>query len=172
MNQPLIPRDLLALAFPGQPRLVAAFEEQSILVNETSSATATATAATDAMRDATVLTLSPNAEFSNERVVTAGAGIRITDENGRATFSTGDDVPLVDGGFRVMFQAQGDCSLALPLAGLLATVSNPETLSNKTLAKPKVSGIGDYPDDGAAAAAGVPVGGTYRTGSTLKVRVA
>jgi hypothetical protein len=32
--------------------------------------------------------------------------------------------------------------------------------------------IGDFADDGAAAAGGVPIGGIYRGGSALKIRVA
>jgi hypothetical protein len=31
--------------------------------------------------------------------------------------------------------------------------------------------VGDYVDDAAAATGGVPIGGVYRTGSILKVRV-
>ena len=58
-----------------------------------------------------------------------------------------------------------------PLTGILATVGNIETLTNKTLAAPKLSGLGDYADDAAAAGGGVPVGGVYRTGSALKIRV-
>lgn len=38
--------------------------------------------------------------------------------------------------------------------------------------KPLFASLGDYADDVAASAAGVAVGSLYRTGSTLKVRVA
>lgn len=34
------------------------------------------------------------------------------------------------------------------------------------------AGAADYPNDAAAAAGGVPIGGVYRTGSAIKVRVA
>ena len=37
---------------------------------------------------------------------------------------------------------------------------------------PSIAVLGDYADDTAAAAGGVAVGGAYRTGSTIKVRVA
>jgi hypothetical protein len=38
--------------------------------------------------------------------------------------------------------------------------------------RPVVEILGDFADDTAAAAGGVRIGGFYRTGSTLKVRVA
>ena len=37
---------------------------------------------------------------------------------------------------------------------------------------PSVAVLGDYADDTAAAAGGVAVGGAYRTGSSIKVRIA
>jgi N-acetyl-gamma-glutamylphosphate reductase len=41
-----------------------------------------------------------------------------------------------------------------------------------TLSTPSISGLADYADDAAASAGGIAIGGTYRTGSLIKVRVA
>ena len=53
----------------------------------------------------------------------------------------------------------------------LVSVSGTQTLTNKTLTTPLISGLADYADDAAAAGGSVPVGGLYRTASALKIRV-
>src|SRR5438105_2690289 len=68
-----IPRHLLEKYFGDDPRMVAAMEEQSQAV-ETSTA---AVAATDALKDATVIVLSPNGDFTNERVLEWDEGIEV-----------------------------------------------------------------------------------------------
>lgn len=168
---PTLPRDLLAAAL-GNPRLVAAFEQQSLVVAETQEATGTNAEATNALQDASFLVLAPNSTLTAERVFTAGDGIATQDADGKFTVSVSDAVAHVEGGFRVQFTAQGGTSLVLPLTGTLATRSGTETLQNKTLYAPRLDGLGDFVDDAAAATGGVPIGGVYRTASALKVRVA
>lgn len=168
----IINRDLLAVAFPQQPRIQRAFEDQAIAVADTVNATVQAVEATEALQDATYLTLSANTALANERVLALGGGLSGLTETGRFTLSLNSTVARVSGPYSVSFVPDGDCTLFLPLTGTLATRAGVEVLSNKTLTSPKVSGIGDYADDAAAALGGVPVGGIYRTASALKVRVA
>jgi hypothetical protein len=164
-----IPRELIDQLVGNNPRLRAAMEQVFNTSDVVQSQLAANVEATDAMDAATVITLSSNTAFKNERVLKLGAGLKATDTGAELQLdATG---PALTGGFPVTLQAFGASNIALPLGGVLATVSNVETLRNKTLNAPKLSGLGDYADDTAAAAGSVPVGGMYRTGSALKVRV-
>ena len=162
-------RDVIAKLFDGDKRSIAAFEEQQRKLAEVDSVVTTNLDATTALKDASIVTLSANAELTNERVLAFGRGIagKVTD----AQIILSATGPTVNGGFEVQFAIAGDATLSLPLAGILATRDHTETLERKTLAAPKLSGLGDYVDDAAAAVGLVPVGGIYRTGSALKVRV-
>jgi hypothetical protein len=159
-------------AFNGDARLVGAFEAQAEVISETQSVVVGNVEATDALQDATVLTLSPNTTFNNERVLRLGPGITATDDGTYLTLSVNDMVPHVAGGFRLGLTVEADTTLVMPLAGVLSTQDGEETLSRKTLTSPLIAGLLDYADDAAAAAGGVPVEGLYRTGSALKIRVA
>lgn len=167
-----LPRDAMYKAFNGDARLVGAFEAQAEVISETQSVVVGNVEATDALQDATVLTLSPNATFNNERVLRLGPGITATDDGTYLTLSVNDTVAHVEGGFRLSLTVQADTAVVIPLAGVLATQDGEETLSRKTLDTPSITGLSDYADDVAAAAGGVAVDGVYRTGSALKVRVA
>jgi hypothetical protein len=169
----MIPRDQLAEAFPNNKRLQRAFEEQSRVVDETAAVVAGNLESTDAINNATVITLSPNATFTNERVLKVGPGIRATVDDTYVTLEVDPEgAARVEGGYEVLLRAQGVTDLILPMSGTLATRAGSETLQNKTLAGPKLSGLGNYTNDAAAAAGGVPVGGVYRNASALMVRVA
>lgn len=164
-----ISREDLSAAFPSQ-RAVKQFEDMQRRVAETEEATGAGVAATDTLAQGSFVTLSPNAELANEFVLTVGTGLRlVTGEGGVTLYS---DAPRVTGGHSLAFVVTGPTSVALPLSGVLATRGNAETLENKTLAAPKLAGLGNYADDAAAAAGGVPVGGVYRNASALMVRVA
>lgn len=165
-------RDILGQLFPGNPRAVRAFEDQSRVVVESSEIATANTAATQKLADATVVTLSENTELQNERVLAFGDGISGQDANGKITLSVSDVVPKIEGGFVTTFIVVGESHVQLPMTGVLSTVGNRETLLNKTLSAPSVTGISDYADDAAAASGGVAVGGVYRNGSALQVRVA
>ncbi len=164
-----LPRFLLEKYFGREPRLLRAFADQSIVVEETQKAAGQTTAV---IRDASFVTLGPNDELTNERVLVQGAGISLTEDGGTLVIALSNEAPVVSGGFQVTFYATSETNVQLPPNGLLATQAGSESLSNKVLVSPGIGGISDYADDVAAATGGVPVGGVYRTGSALKVRVA
>lgn len=165
-----ITRDVLSGVFGGNMRAVKQFEEIQERVATTSEAVTANLAATEKLEDATFVTLSANAELPNERVLSLGPGLTIdTSVEGVVKLTA---TVAATSGHDVQFSTVGPTVLTLPPVGVLATRSQEETLSNKTLDAPSVSGISNYADDAAAAAGGVPVGGVYRTGSDLRVRVA
>ena len=168
---PTLTRADLARVFGDDPVLIAAFEQQQETVEATAAATSGAVAATGDIQAATVLVLSANEAFENERIFTPEGGIEAVDEDGLLKVRVDATVPRIDGGFSATFITTGTTAVIFPMNGTLATTSGTETFTNKTLAAPKLSGLGNYADDSAAAAGGVPVGGVYRDGSTLKVRV-
>jgi hypothetical protein len=151
-----IPRWLLNKHFGGDERMIRAMEDQSQSVTD-------GVAATSALADATVIVLSPNGDFTNERVLQVGDGIamEITDD---AVILSVQNVALTQA-FPVTFLAQGLTNLVLPVAGTLVSSDSPTV---------DVNTLGAYTDDTAAATAGVPVGGLYRNSaspSQLMVRV-
>ncbi len=167
-----LPRDVLARALNGDVRAIAAFEEQARALEQTEGKVASQAEATEAIQDATVLALSPNASFNNERVLRLGEGVQAFDDGTYLTISVNDDVPHVDGGFAVNLTAQAPTNLVLPDSGVLATQDQPETLTGKTLSAPRLISVPDFADDAAAASGGIEIGQMYRSGSTLKVRIA
>jgi hypothetical protein len=168
---PGIPRHLLERYFGAEPRLLRAFEDQSAAVVATADGLKTNEQATERMQDASVIVLAANAAFTNERRLVLGQGLSAVDDGSTLTIRTSQTVPLVNGGFTLNLTVAGTSALVLPLSGTLATLANAETLSNKTLSAPKLSGLGNHADDTAAAGGGIPVGGVYRNGSQLMVRV-
>lgn len=165
-----IPRRLLADYFGGDPRLVKAFEEQSQALEGSAAAAATAVAATEAIQDATVITLSANASFANERVLRAVDGVRATDTGSEVRVTVDATVARAQGGeVRLVVPASG--SWFLPLSGVLVTRESTDRLSNKTLMTPALEGLVNAADDSAAAAASVPVGGVYHNAGALRVRL-
>lgn len=72
-------RKHLAKHFGDDHRMTAHFEEQAQTLATTSEAASSTAQTTDAMRDATVIVLSQNTEFSNERLLRRGAGISMYD---------------------------------------------------------------------------------------------
>lgn len=167
----ILDRRLLDELAKGNPRLREGLEQLLSQVAENTKSQSLTIDATTALEDATVLVLSPNAAFNNERILAVGDGLAIADRDGRLIIAFADGVVSASGGFKVQFVAAGDSAVVVPLGGVLATTGNPETLANKTLASPKITGLADHADDAAAAAGGVPVNGLYRTGSIVKVRV-
>ncbi len=165
-----LPRDILARALGGDVRAVRAFEQEAATNAETADRVASSVDATDALVDATVLVLSPNAVFNNERVLKLGEGLSARDDGTNLTIYADDRVPHNIGGFRVIMVSTQDTQLQLPTRGLLATVDQPETLARKTLNAPMAINIGEYANDAAAAAGGVPVDGIYTTAGALKLR--
>lgn len=72
-------RSLLAAHFGSDHRIIAHFEDQARVVDETSEAASGAAAATDKLQEATVVVLSSNQAFTNERILRRGPGIRMVD---------------------------------------------------------------------------------------------
>lgn len=167
----MITREMLGRWFKGDQRMIKAMEDQQASVIASAQGLQTTAQATDRIEAASVLVLAGNNTFTNERVLKLGKGLAGIDADGNLTLQTNDSVPTVTGNFRVTMTAAGDSQFLVPFSGTLATIANAETLSNKTLASPKVTGLVDYADDTAAAAGGVPIGGLYRTASAVKVRV-
>jgi len=164
-----INRAVLSSVF-GDPRAVMQFEAMQERVAETSDTVTANLADTGKLVDATFVTLSSNAELPNERVLVLGDGLCFDlSEPGQVKLTP--DV-ATNGGWGVTFTVTGQTNLALPLGGIVATTGNTETLSKKTLAAPKLSGLGNYADDTAAAAGGVPIGGVYHDAGNLRVRIA
>lgn len=163
---PTLNRDALTRALNGDRRLVTAFEQQALAVGETQDAVTVQADATEALQDATVLTLSPNGALTNERVLKLGDGVRAVDDGTYLTLSIDDRFAHVAGGFRVDLTAQGDTAVVLPLGGMLATTDGDETLTNKTLVS-AILNVSEYATDAAAAAGGVPVGGLYLKGGAV-----
>lgn len=137
------------------PKLLRFFED--LFASSQSSATdvAGAVAATGAIQEATVITLSPNAAFDNERILTAGPGITLADggPGGAIVISSDGGVTLV-GGFALTFNLPADTILNLPATGRVPSSSD-----------------GPFADDTAAAAAGVGINEWYaKTGGTVAWR--
>lgn len=72
-------RQALARFFGNDHRLIAHFELQAKEVDETSSTAASTAEATEKLQDATVIVLSANQAFTNERLLRRGAGVRMVD---------------------------------------------------------------------------------------------
>lgn len=161
-----ISRTALSNVF-DDPMVVRQFETMQDRVANTEDSLTASVAETDALKDATFVTLSANAELPNERVLAAGDGISISaTSEGLVKIAA-----KVYADSAVKFTTIGSTALALPPVGTLATRSGQETFENKTLDAPSLSNLGDYSDDTAASAGGVPVGGVYRNGSAVQVRV-
>lgn len=157
------PRHLLEKYFGDDPRLVAAFEEQATAVDDASNASSAAVSATGAIKDAAVVVLSENSEFTNERVLEVGPGIKIEVDGNKVRLSADPAaVAIVEGG-TVKFVALGDSDVFLPLTGHLITAERPRA---------DMTALGNYANDAAAAAGGVHIGDFYRNASVLMVRVA
>ena len=165
-----LPRNDLSRIFGGNLALVRQFETLQETVATSAEASTAAVEATGTQRDATYVTLSPNVELPNERVLAVGPGMSLdTGAAGQVLLSSN---LYSDSGWTVQLNAVGATNLQLPVSGVLATLGGAETFTNKTLNGPKLSGLVNAADDTAAASGGVPVGGVYRDGSNLKVRVA
>ena len=166
----MIPRYILEQVFPGNVRAIREFEAQSDMVE--SLARQSSAPGTENSTDATYITASPNDQLPNERVLTVGEGLSVVDDDGIFRIDTTNELPKSGNGFQVIFSSTAPAIILIPPTGRMATTGNIETLTNKTLTAPKYSGLGDYANDAAAAGGGVPIGGSYRNGSVLMVRVA
>lgn len=149
----------LTRLFPNDPKAVRAFEALFYQAGRAENGVTAAADATQSIKDATVVTLSSNDEFGNERLLAVDPNtLSLTDNGPGGTII----IALVNnvqtaGGFSCTLNLAGNTILDLPTGGRLITDD--------------FSGLIDAIDDAAAAAAGVPVGRLYRTASAVKVRV-
>lgn len=139
------------------PKLLRALEELFVDTAAAGMAATGAVSATGALQSATVLTLSPNAAFANERVVAFDPTyFQVSDGGGGGTLAiTLLSVVNTNGGFQCTFNLEADTNIDLPSTGRIPSSAN-----------------GPYADDIAAAAAGVEIGEWYaKTGGTVAWRV-
>lgn len=139
---------------PGMsPRLLAAFEDQAQTIEDVSSSVAD----TGALKDATVIVLSANGDFTNERILQVGEGIDIKITENTVKLSVKDVARTRD--HKATFVAPADVLLFLPPEGeLLSDASMP--------VRPVFAGLTTYANDAAAASGGVPVRGAYINSTT------
>jgi len=164
-----IPRSLLEKYFGKDPRLISHFEDQSIAVQEVVDVSGGTVQATEALQNATVVTLSPNEVFNFEFLLTNGDGTKLNITAGSLKIDADDTVVRCTKPLRI--DPPGAAKLGAPGEGVLISDSWPATLYNKTLNKPLLSGLVNANTDADAATAGVPLGGMYRDGNVVCVRV-
>jgi hypothetical protein len=167
-----IPRDLLGVYFSKHPRLIAHFENQALAVMDSKTGIENATLSMD---DATVITLSTNAGFTNEHVLSNGDGTAIVEEPGTVKIDVDNTVARTSGS-SVIFQSSGDVNLGLPQSGTLISDSTPATLTSPSMNQPTmagpviINGLVTANTDADAATAGVPVHGLYLDGNHVCMR--
>ena len=143
----ILSRAELAKALGNDPKVLRAFEDLQRDVVDGTTQQAANVQATAALQDATVITLSPNDAFNNERVLGVGPGLALRD-NGATLDLLLQYLIVLNGRYRVTFNLLGDTNVDMPTSGRLLTDE-------------EYAG-GPYANDAAAAADGVPVGGLYR----------
>lgn len=160
---PKLTRAQLARALGGDIVVVRAFEQQQQQLADNTVAVQSGAASTVALQDATVLTLSGNETLTNERILRLGGGLTFDDDGTFFTIrATG---PAVTGGAGVTFIVTGETSLILPLVGTVATTADIRAFFAA------IAAGASYANDAAAAGGGVSIGGAYRNGSVVQVRV-
>ncbi len=158
---PQFERGMLNDSFNSNQKMVTSFEE---LIRQLQLLVTTATGASQAVVDAagTAFIVSVvSTVFPNSSVITDGRGITITLADGLATISH----PIEVLGGNATFILVGDTSLAFPQTGTVATTADIPAFFATLAASTS------YANDAAAAVGGVPVGGTYRNGSVVQIRI-
>lgn len=140
------------------PKLTRFFEDLFSDGQATASSVGDAVVATGSIQNATVLSLSPNNAFNNERVFTPSTlDFRVTDNGPGSTLV----VELVN---RITLNG------SFPLTFNMAAATNVDMPSEGTLATLDLGAV--FADDAAAAAGGVLVGEMYKkTGGVVAWRV-
>lgn len=154
----LLTRQQIAEIVGNDIRKIKAFETLQKGVENLTAQTATNVGATTALQDATVITLSNNDTFTNERVLAVDPNfLTITDTgpNGNVILGLLYHI-IVNGSYTLTFNTLSDTSLNLPPIG--------------TLVESQLGG-NVYASDAAAAAGGVAIGEIYKkTGGTVAWR--
>lgn len=145
-----VTRDDLSRAFPNSPKLVRAFEMLFQQGGQVAGVITSQAEATQALDQATVVTLSANDAFSKERVLAVdGDTMSLTDEGEglRIVIALINNV-VTQGGFPCTFNLGSETALDLPASG--------RVLTDLFLSE------GPFADDAAASAGGVALGRPYR----------
>lgn len=144
---------------PGiRDKIIRFVEDLFVDTQATSTAVDGTVAATGSIQSATVVTLSPNDAFDNERVLEAGTGITLIDHGpGESLVINASSDIALNGGYSLSFNLFADSTLNLPATGRVITDQS--------------AVLGNFANDSAAAAGGVPIDGLYRNGSIVMVRV-
>jgi len=136
----------LEKVFGNNVKVIRAFEQlaQQVITN---TATSTANAdATVALQDATVITLSSNETFTNERILAVdSSALTIQDNGAGSTVVLGLVNRITINGYSLQLNLQTDTYLDLPISGKIPS-----------------SDVGPYATDADAAAAGVEIGEIYK----------
>lgn len=131
----------------SDPRVLRALEDLFRRVADTEGAITSGAEATQGIANATVITLSANDEFGNERVLAVSEPLALYDGGPGRNIIVGFSSPFaINGGFALTLNLSEDTTLDLPATGALVTQPF----------------LGPYANDVAAAAAGVSVGYVYR----------
>lgn len=139
-------RSDLTRLFPNDIKAQLAFEQLFARVTATGEAVTAGTDATTGINNATVVTLSANDVFANERILSVGPGITITDNGPSSTVVLALLCAIATtGGYRLTLNLNADTNIGLPVGGNI-----PSSL------------VGPYANDAAAAGAGVQIGDIYK----------
>lgn len=129
------------------PKVLRAFETLLVDTAAATEAVAGQVAATGSIQNATVLTLSSNAAFANERILSLDPNFFTGVDGGPGGTYTVSLINFIatNGGYRCTFNLKADTNLDMPVSGRVPS-----------------SADGPYADDAAAAAAGINVGEIYK----------
>lgn len=156
MNVPT--RNALQRAFPSaSPDVIIALETLFRAVDGNTVGIGTGAAATSQLQDATVLTLSSNDAFTNERIVEGGRGIQLTDTGAALIISMIANIVL-NGGYKLTVNLPADSNLTVIQSGTIMIEEAP------------MVEVDNYANDAAAATGGVPVNGMYRDSASKALR--
>ncbi len=158
---PPFPRELLSTAFNGDVRMINAFEELVRQLQDAATAVEEAGTSVATIAGTQFILAAASSAFANGRVLVDGRGITITLADGTATISH----PIEVTGGEAAFILTGDTNLILPQTGTLALVTDIPAFFAA------LATTTSYANDAAAAGGGVPVGGTYRNGSVVQIRI-
>lgn len=159
---PPFPRVILDAAFNGDTRMINAFEELLDQLQTALDTVESAGATVVGIAGAEFVLAAASSDLAASLVLQAGRGVSVTPEAGAIVVSH----PVAVEGGDATFILTGDTNLILPEIGTVATTADiPAFFSS-------LAGSTSYADDAAAAAGGVPVGGTYRNGSVVQIRIA
>lgn len=152
MTDTTVTRADLAMVFGNNTKVIRAIEDLFAQTAYNTGALASNADSTTELQDATVITLSPNATLTNERILALADGLTVTDNGPGSTLVLALAYLIVlNGGYACTFNLGADTNLNLPISGTVPS-----------------SAIGPYADDTAAATAGVALGEWYaKTGGAL-----